>query len=143
MKLSAILTGIFLLFASVSVVLPDMAEAARMGGGRSFGSKPSMNRTAPAPSQSMTQSGAQQGQKQAAAQAAKPGLFGGMGGLFGGLLAGTLLGSLLAGTGFLAVGFWISCCLVCWPFWPSSCFPASAVGRNPLRLVRAMRRWAV
>ncbi len=105
MKLSAILTGIFLLFASVSVVLPDTAEAARMGGGRSFGSKPSMNRTAPAPSQSMTQSGAQQGQKQAAAQAAKPGLFGGMGGLFGGLLAGTLLGSLLAGTGFSGGGF--------------------------------------
>lgn len=106
MKLSAILTGIFLLFASVTVLLPDTTEAARMGGGRSFGSKPFMSRTAPAPSQSVRQPGAQQGQRQAAAQAApKPGLFGGMGGLFGGLLAGTLLGSLLAGTGFSGGGF--------------------------------------
>ncbi|MDO5484053.1 MAG: Tim44-like domain-containing protein [Desulfovibrionaceae bacterium] len=106
MRLSAILTGIFLLFASVAVVLPDTAEAARMGGGRSFGSKPYMSRTAPAPSQTVRQPGTQQTQRQAQAQTAqKPGLFGGMGGMLGGLLAGTLLGSLLAGSGFSGGGF--------------------------------------
>lgn len=106
MKLSAILTGIFLLFASIAVVLPDTAEAARMGGGRSFGSKPSMQQSTQAPS-NVNRSTAQQNQRQnaAQAQAQKPGLFGGMGGMIGGLLAGTLLGSLLAGTGFSGGGF--------------------------------------
>ncbi|MBQ3060529.1 MAG: Tim44 domain-containing protein [Desulfovibrio sp.] len=106
MRLSAFLTGIFLLFASVAVVLPETAEAARMGGGRSFGSKPSMSQSAPAPSQTMRQGTQTQRQNAVQTQAPqRPGLFGGMGGLVGGLLAGTLIGSLLAGTGFTGGGF--------------------------------------
>lgn len=89
MKLSAIFAGIFLLFTAISLALPDYAEAARMGGGRSFGSRPSMSRPAPAPRQSTTQ------RQATTAPTQTPGRMGMMGGLFGGLLAGTLLGSLL------------------------------------------------
>ncbi len=78
------------------------AEARRMGGGRSFGSSPSMQRSAPAPQKpGVTQtapSGAQSASK-------KSGFLGGMGGMLGGLLAGTLLGSLLFGGGFDGGGF--------------------------------------
>lgn len=107
MKLSALLTSLFLLFSAVALTLPDAAEAARMGGGRSFGGKPFMSRPAPAPSQSMRQQtpDAQRQPMNQAQAAQRPGLFGGMGGLFGGLLAGTLLGSLLAGNGFSGGGF--------------------------------------
>ncbi len=108
MKASAILTGIFLLFSSIVLALPESVEAARMGGGRSFGSKPFMSKPAPAPAMRQQTPGAQRqpmNQAQAAQAAKRPGLFGGMGGLFGGLLAGTLLGSLLAGNGFSGGGF--------------------------------------
>lgn len=91
MKLSAILAALMLVFASMS--LPDVADAARMGGGKSFGSRPSMSQPASRP---MTR---QQTPATSAAQASKPGMFGGMGGVMGGLLAGTLLGSLLSGNG--------------------------------------------
>lgn len=96
MKFGAIMAAIFLLFTCLS--LPDEADAARMGGGRSFGSNPSMSRPAQRPAQH---------QQAPAAQTAssKPGMFGGMGGLFGGLLAGTLLGSLLSGNGAGGGGF--------------------------------------
>ena len=40
MKLSAFLTAAFFLCCSIMLAMPDCAEAARMGGGRSFGSKP-------------------------------------------------------------------------------------------------------
>lgn len=92
MKLSAILASLFLLFAAISI--PDYSDAARMGGGRSFGSRPSMSQPAQRPMQRQTTPGA-------AAQApGKTGMFGGMaGGLLGGLLAGTLLGSLFSGNG--------------------------------------------
>ncbi|WP_297828847.1 Tim44 domain-containing protein [uncultured Desulfovibrio sp.] len=108
MKASAILTGIFLLFSTIVLALPESVEAARMGGGRSFGSKPFMSKPAPAPAMRQQTPGAQRqpmNQAQAAQAAKRPGLFGGMGGLFGGLLAGTLLGSLLAGNGFSGGGF--------------------------------------
>lgn len=101
MKLGAIIAALLLLFAAVS--LPDYADAARMGGGRSFGSKPFMNKPAQAPA--MRQNTAQQRPGAMAGSAvSKPGLLGGMGGIFGGLLAGTLLGSLLSGNGFAGGG---------------------------------------
>lgn len=102
MKTGAIL-GIFMfLFTAFALSLPDMAEAARMGGGRSFGSRPSMSQPARTPTANRNAA------QNPAAQAASPrtGMFGGMaGGLLGGLLAGTLLGSLLGGHGFQGGGF--------------------------------------
>lgn len=96
MNWKAILTICIFLGGMTMLAVSD-AEAARFGGGRSFGSKPSMQRstTAPTMQQKPPMAGATAG---AAAQ--KPGLMGGMGGMLGGLLAGTLLGSLLFGGGF-------------------------------------------
>lgn len=91
MKLSAIIAAIMLLFASVAIY--DDASAARMGGGKSFGSRPSMSQPAQRP---MTR---QQAPAAGAAAQANKGMLGGMGGIMGGLLAGTLLGSLLSGNG--------------------------------------------
>lgn len=108
MKLSALLTIVILLFGAVSLTLstPETAEAARMGGGRSFGGRPFMSRPAPAPTmRQQTPNAQRQPMNQAQAAAPRAGLFGGMGGLFGGLLAGTLLGSLLSGNGFSGGGF--------------------------------------
>lgn len=96
MRFCAILAAFFLAFACFS--LPDNADAARMGGGRSFGSKPSMTHSTQQPMQKQQTPGAAQ-------TATKSGMFGGMGGLFGGLLAGTLLGSLLSGNGLGGGGF--------------------------------------
>lgn len=90
--------------------VPDDADAARIGGGRSFGSKPSMSTpySKPTPSTSspaMRQQANQAGQPGAAAAAAPSrGLFGGMGGMLGGLLAGGLIGSLLFGGGMGGMG---------------------------------------
>lgn len=96
MNWKALLT-IFIFLAGILMASVGDAEAARFGGGRSFGSKPSMQRSTVAPPTRQTPpvAGATAG---AAAQ--KSGLLGGMGGMFGGLLAGTLLGSLLFGGGF-------------------------------------------
>lgn len=100
MKFCAIFAALFFLFSTVTVMMPDYADAARMGGGRSFGSKPFMNKSTAAPRQ-QTPGAAAPG-----TSASRPGgMFGGMGGLFGGLLAGTLLGSLLGGNGFSGGGF--------------------------------------
>ena len=101
MPIKSILTA--LIFAgSLFLCAVDDADAARFGGGRSFGSKPSMQRSTTAPTQQKPS--AAQAAPQAGA-AAKPGLLGGMGGMLGGLLAGTLLGSLLFGGGFHGGGF--------------------------------------
>ncbi len=94
MNWKALLT-IFIFLAGIAMVsLPD-AEAARFGGGRSFGSKPSMQRSTTAPMQQKPPMAAAN-----AGAAQKRGFLGGMGGMLGGLLAGTLLGSLLFGGGF-------------------------------------------
>ena len=96
-----VLATIFLFMGSLLIFAIGDADAARLGGGKSFGSKPSMQRSTTAPTQ----------QKPTAAQAApgaaaqKPGFLGGMGGMLGGILAGTLLGSLLFGGGFSGGGF--------------------------------------
>ncbi|SBW05450.1 conserved membrane hypothetical protein [uncultured delta proteobacterium] len=77
------------------------ADAARFGGGKSFGSKPSYSRSAPAPSGSQQQGAYANRQTQnpanPAATAARPGMGSGFRGMMGGLLAGSLLGALLFG----------------------------------------------
>lgn len=103
--LGAVMVVVMLAFAYVE------ADAARIGGGRSFGGRPSMSqpftRSLPSnPSSSFGQQAQRPGQQMAnAASPAGRGLFGGMGGMFGGLLAGSLLGSLLFGGGFHGGGF--------------------------------------
>lgn len=94
------LSGILILvFLAVSL---ETAEAKRFGGGRSFGSKPSMSQSVAPPAAGIKQPGA-------AAQAPgmqRQGMFGGMGGMLGGLLAGGLIGSMLfGGMGGLGGGF--------------------------------------
>ena len=49
MKLSAFLTIVLFLCCSVMLAVPDATEAARLGGGSSFGSKPFMSTPAPRP----------------------------------------------------------------------------------------------
>ena len=108
MQIKAFLTILVLLCCSLVFTLADDALAARLGGGRSFGSKPFMSTPAPAPRPQTTfqnKPSAAQPQAQAAPAARPGGLFGGMGGLMGGLLAGTLIGSLLGGHGFAGGGF--------------------------------------
>lgn len=76
----------------------DTAEAARLGGGKSFGSRPSYQRSAPAPSPSPTSpqmSPAQQGP----VAGTTPSPMGRWGGMLGGMLMGGLIGSLLFGGG--------------------------------------------
>ena len=77
----------------------DTAEAARLGRSRSFGSKPSYQRSAPAPSQKPTSTQAKPGQTNQQQPAATPSPMGRWGGMFGGFLMGGLLGSLLFGGG--------------------------------------------
>ena len=91
MKIAALCAAFLLLLGAIAASLPDYSEAARMGGGHSFGSRPSMNAPASNPA---NRSQAQQGQPGAGMRS--PGM---MGGLFSGLLAGTLLGSLLGSGG--------------------------------------------
>lgn len=95
MNFKALVT-IFIFVAGLLFISIADADAARFGGGKSFGSKPSMQKSAPA-SPMMQQKAPVAGAAGAAGAAAKPGFS--MGGMFGGLLAGTLLGSLLFGGG--------------------------------------------
>lgn len=92
--------------ATLSFSMPDYADAARLGGGRSFGSSSIMSRPATPPSGAF-RGGSSSVQRQAPmASRANGGAAtmtrnntGLLGGLFGGLLAGTLLGSLFGGHG--------------------------------------------
>jgi predicted lipid-binding transport protein (Tim44 family) len=93
----------YLFFPLIALTLllfawPDLADAKRMGGGGSFGSKPSYNsgynKQAPPAKDSPAMA------QQAAPNA--PSRFGGLGGMFGGLLMGGLLGSMLFGGGGFA-----------------------------------------
>lgn len=92
--------------ATLSFAMPDYADAARLGGGRSFGSSSIMSRPATPPSGAF-RSGSSSVQRQAPmASTANGGAAtmarnntGLLGGLFGGLLAGTVLGSLFGGHG--------------------------------------------
>jgi predicted lipid-binding transport protein (Tim44 family) len=79
------------------------ADAARFGGGRSFGGSPGFSRSFPSsrtPDSAMRAPAATR-QQQSGATAAAPGASRGlgMGGIVDGLLAGTLLGSMLSGLG--------------------------------------------
>lgn len=104
MKIKAILTMLIMLGGACMYALPDTADAARLGGGRSFGSRPSMSQPAQAPSAMQRQSTQQRQQVAQAQQPQRKGFLGGMGGLLGGLLAGSLIGSLLFGGGFSGGG---------------------------------------
>ncbi|MEG6504497.1 Tim44 domain-containing protein [Nitratidesulfovibrio sp. 1201_IL3209] len=92
--------------------MTDLADAKRLGGGRSFGGSPSYQRsftpTQPSPSSPAGPNMNRQQQTQqpgpAAPQQAPRSRFGGFGGIMGGMLAGSLLGSLLFGGGFGGVG---------------------------------------
>lgn len=105
-KFTALFSALFLVF-TLSLALPLDSDAARMGGGRSFGSQPAMRAPTKAPAMQQQQRAQQTAPNQAAtAQQPRRGLLGGFaGGMLGGLLAGTLIGSLLGGGAFSGVGF--------------------------------------
>ncbi len=97
------LAGLFILVLAVFYLMEEAAEAARLGGGKSFGSRPSYQRSAPAPSTSPTSP--QMGPGRTTPQ--MPGAASGMGrwgGMLGGLVAGSLIGSLLFGGGMHGAG---------------------------------------
>lgn len=75
----------------------DTAEAGRLGGGKSFGSKPSYQRSAPAttPSPTSPQVSTNQPTQQRPIAGPTPSPMGRWGGMLGGLLMGGLIGSLL------------------------------------------------
>ncbi|MDR2050652.1 MAG: 39S ribosomal protein L45 [Deltaproteobacteria bacterium] len=89
-----------LLFAGTQIVPPEppAAEAARLGGGRSFGGGSGFGRSAPAPRNNALR----QSQSQTPGAAALSPRLGG--GFLGPLLAGSLLGSLFFGGAFSGLG---------------------------------------
>jgi predicted lipid-binding transport protein (Tim44 family) len=96
--------GILIGFGIVAFLLyfwQDAAEAARLGGGKSFGSKPSYQRSAPstAPSPTSPQVSPNQPTQQRPVAGPTPSPMGRWGGMLGGLLMGGLIGSLLFGGG--------------------------------------------
>lgn len=97
-KKTVIFSLVVLFVLSFLHVLLDQAEARRLGGGRSFGSRPSYQRSTPQPQRSAPSQnqGTQPGQAAPASPAATPRPFGGM---LGGLVMGGLIGSLLFGGG--------------------------------------------
>jgi len=90
--------GLFIFAAGVLYVLAETAEAARLGGGKSFGSRPSYQRSAPAPSPSPTSPQLSPGQSTPQMPGTAPAM-GRWGGMLGGMLMGGLIGSLLFGGG--------------------------------------------
>lgn len=80
-------------------LLNETAEAARLGGGGSFGSRPSYQRSAPAPSPSPTSPQMSPGRpsQQGPVPGSTPSSMGRWGGMLGGMLMGGLIGSLLFG----------------------------------------------
>lgn len=81
--------------------LGEIAEAARLGGGKSFGSRPSYQRSAPAPSRSYSAPERDAG-RTALGTTPSPSAFSptrSWGGMLGGLLLGGLIGSMLFGGG--------------------------------------------
>ncbi|MFO7597366.1 MAG: Tim44-like domain-containing protein [Desulfocurvibacter africanus] len=102
-KLATLAAALLLVLSTVCATF-DAAEAARMGGGRSFGSRPSFSQ----PAQRQQTSGFNQSKPATPAQQpgvsqaapARGGMFGRFGGVMGGLLAGSLLGALFFGMPF-------------------------------------------
>ncbi len=95
--------------AALSFSLPECADAARMGGGRSFGSSSIMSRPATPPSGALRggttginrQAPLNSTRTDGGAATMTRSNTGLLGGLFGGLLAGTFLGSLFGGHGMV------------------------------------------
>ena len=81
-------------------VMAGDADAKRMGGGKSFGSKPSFSKTYKKPTSAATSQKQASGANKQQGGIARPGM-----GLLGGLLAGTFLGSLFGGFGGMGGGF--------------------------------------
>lgn len=81
-------------------VMAGDADAKRMGGGKSFGSKPSFSKTYKKPTSTATSQNQAGGASKQKGGFARPGM-----GLLGGLLAGTFLGSLFGGFGGMGGGF--------------------------------------
>lgn len=107
MKKWKVLTLCVACMAAFALSIPSDADAKRIGGGRSFGSSPSMSRPAPsAPGGAIRQESNTFRQQTSssvgtgAAAMARPG----WGGMLGGLLAGTFLGSMLFGNGMGGAG---------------------------------------
>lgn len=98
MKKIALFMALALSLSLIALTAPDPAEARRLGGGRSFGSRPSYSQKyqKSAPTQQKATPGAP--------QAAPTGGRGMFGGLLGGLLMGGLLGSLFFGAPFSGIG---------------------------------------
>ncbi len=106
------------LAALVVLTVLSLAEAARLGGGSSFGSRPSYSRSyskPAAPASGYTQPGQTQTPSQVAqprpttpppVAAPQPSMFSRMGWGLGGLVAGGLLGSMLFGGGMGGMGGW-------------------------------------
>ena len=96
--------GILISFGILTLLLycwQVVAEAARLGGGKSFGSKPSYQRSAPATTPGPTSPQLSPGQTTQPRPTAgpTPSPMGRWGGMLGGLLMGGLIGSLLFGGG--------------------------------------------
>ncbi|GFM36333.1 Tim44 domain-containing protein [Desulfovibrio psychrotolerans] len=99
---------IFFMTLGAFALMHDTADARKMGGGKSFGSKPSYQRSTQQPAQSPTSPArtqntneqARQGQQAQQGAAAPPmGARSGFGGMLGGMLMGGLIGSMLFGGG--------------------------------------------
>jgi predicted lipid-binding transport protein (Tim44 family) len=101
-RISSLVTALTIAAAfTLCPLLEDLAEAGRLGGGRSFGSRPSYQRSAPSPAPSMQSPGTA---ASTPGSAVRPGMQpspagGRWGGMIGGMLMGGLIGSLLFGGG--------------------------------------------
>ncbi|MBV0932721.1 Tim44 domain-containing protein [Marinobacterium weihaiense] len=96
-----LMTTFFALVLGLAMV-PDMAEAKRLGGGSSFGKSYSTpKRVAPAPSKEQASSGTTAGKTTSATGTKSKGF----GGMLGGLLAGGLLAALFMGGAFEGIQF--------------------------------------
>ncbi|CCO24716.1 Tim44 domain-containing protein [Maridesulfovibrio hydrothermalis] len=98
MKLLGYLVLPLTLFCLLAVMAGD-ADAKRMGGGRSFGSKPSFSKSFKKPTSTATTQRQGAGANKQQGGIARPGM-----GMLGGLLAGTFLGSMLGGFGGMGGG---------------------------------------
>lgn len=92
------MTALILGLGLILMTMPDLADAKRLGGGGSFGSKPSYSKSYQKPATSPTTT------QQAAPGASPLGGRGMFGGMLGGMLMGGLLGSLFFGGGFSGIG---------------------------------------
>jgi len=99
-KIFFLILTVFVAAVGLLYIWNETAEAARLGGGGSFGSRPSYQRSAPAPSPRPTSPQMSPGQpsQQGFANTSSP--MGRSGGMLGGLLLGGLIGSLFFGSGY-------------------------------------------